>query len=166
MGMDMNMGECGMTMYFHFDSSDDCVLFAGWKINNDAKYIMTCLCLFALCIVREFVLYSQKYFEIATLSGKLVPFWPTLQRLQEMSTLRSVVNPNVNEQSTDLSQRMLRKNSANDPRKAVTLKLRLTDVALYGLALILVVMTFNAGLVMVVIAGYCTGRFIFHRRTQ
>jgi F0F1-type ATP synthase assembly protein I len=56
--------------------------------------------------------------------------------------------------------------------QVITVRMRLVDTLFYGLSLILgyslmlIVMTFNAGLVLVVIAGYCCGRFFFHRKTQ
>ena len=164
--MDMS---CGMKMYFHWDSSDDCVLFKHWKVDDTSKYIFTCFALFILCIIREFVLYLSKYYEITTLSGRPVPFWPTLKRLQELSVLYSVQHPSDDKQSAILPGV---KKSMDDYHKSVTLELRIIDTILYGISLILgyclmlVVMTFNAGLILVIVGGYCIGRFVFHRQIQ
>ena len=161
--------DCGMKMYFHWDSSDDCVLFKKWKVDETGKYILTCFGLFILCIIREFVLYASKYYEIKTLSGKPVPFWPTFKRLNELSTLYSVVNPS----QSGISDKMIpHKKSNDDYHKSVTLELRIIDTFLYGISLILgyslmlIVMTFNVGLIIVIVCGYCFGRFLFHRQVQ
>ena len=141
------------------------MLFKTWKIDSTTKYTLTCFALFALCIVREFILYVSKYYEIATLSNKLIPLWPSIKQVQEASAINSVDGIGyVNDKNIG----MIRKNKA----QPVTLKLRLIDCALYGISLILgyslmlVVMTFNSGLIMVIVAGYCVGRFIFHRKAQ
>eukprot|EP01084_Bolivina_argentea_P270017 459032_1 len=164
--MDM---DCGMTMYFHWDSSDDCVLFKHWKINETYKYILTCFGLFSLCVIREFCLFAAKYYEIRTLSGKVVPFWPTFRRLEELSVLYSVNVPQAGDGKTS---KLIHRKSNGNYSKSVTLHLRIIDCVLYGISLILgyslmlVVMTFNAGLIIVVVCGYCTGRFLFHRQTK
>mmetsp|Transcript_43920 Transcript_43920/g.70444 ORF Transcript_43920/g.70444 Transcript_43920/m.70444 type:complete len:195 (-) Transcript_43920:61-645(-) len=165
--LQMSMGTCPMTMYFHF-GNDDCVLFKTWKFDTTTRYILTCVALCATCIFREFILYLQKYFEIATLSGKVVPFWPTFKRLEELSTLYAVINPS--EQHS--AKLIVHKKSNDNYHESVTLQLRCIDAFLYGLSLILgyalmlVVMTFNAGLIIVVVCSYCIGRFLFHRQTQ
>lgn len=161
--MDMS---CGMTMYFHWDSSDDCVLFKTWKIDSTTRYTLTCFAMFLLCIVREFILYVSKYYEISTLSDKMVPTWPTVKKLQEAAAIHSVNDIGYD---NDKKIGMIQKQQFGGP---ISLKLRMIDCALYGISLILgyclmlIVMTFNTGLIMVIIAGYCCGRFIFHRKTQ
>ena len=156
-------------MYFHWDSSADCVLFKGWKIDSNVSYVFTCFALFALCMVREGILYVQKYYEISTLSGQMVPFWPTLARLKEVAALQSVRTPDERSRDERSSHLIQNKGSLF---KAITVRMRLVDTALYGSSLILgyslmlIVMTFNAGLVLVIVAGYCCGRFFFHRKTQ
>eukprot|EP01084_Bolivina_argentea_P270016 459029_1 len=164
-----NMMSCGMTMYFHWDSGDDCVLFKNWDINETYKYILTCFGLFFVCIIREFFLFVGKYYEIRTLSGEAVPFWPTFRRLEELSVLSSINVENVNQ---DKKAKLMNEKSNNYYHQSVTLKLRIIDCMLYGISLILgyslmlVVMTFNTGLILVIICGYCVGRFLFHRQTK
>lgn len=168
--MDMS---CGMNMYFHWDPpamSPDCVLFKSWKPDETGQWILACLALFFLCIVREFVLYLSKYYEITTLSGRIVPFWPTVTRLKDLSVLYSVQHPGYDDKDNPMIPSA--KKSTDDYHKSVTLKLRIIDTVLYGISLILgyclmlVVMTFNTRLIIAVVIGYCAGRFIFHRQIQ
>eukprot|EP01083_Nonionella_stella_P173969 601803_1 len=166
----MDMGSCGMTMYFHWDSSSDCVLFETWSINNTWNYMLTCVALFALCVLREFSIYVAKYYEMSTLSRKPIPFWPTKKRYEELWFMysesqrdakgKAAAVPLIARKSTDMYDRL------------VTFRLRFIDCFLYGAsltlgyALMLIVMTFNAGLIIVVVCGYCFGRLIFRRQVQ
>ena len=177
--MDMS---CGMYMYFHWDTPapsmmgmknpDDCVLFKSWSMSNTGKYVGACFALFFLCLIREFVLYLSKYYEITTLSGRIVPFWPTVTRLKELSVLYSVQHPGPNGNGKGDAMLPSAKKSMDDYHKSVTLKLRIIDTILYGISLILgyclmlVVMTFNTRLIITIVIGYCFGRFIFHRQIQ
>eukprot|EP01083_Nonionella_stella_P057468 150847_1 len=101
-----------------------------------------------------------------------MPFWPNVQRLKELSALNSVINPNAINADNDKTVGII-SNKQKDiyQNRRATLKLRIIDCALYGISLILgyslmlVVMTFNVGLILVIVLGYGCGRFIFHRKT-
>merc|ERR1719195_849610 len=125
--MDMS---CGMTMYFHWDSSSDCVLFKGWKIDTSVSYVMTCFALFTLCLVREGILYLQKYYEISTLSGQDVPFWPTMARLKEVAALRSVRSPS--EPDHQREHLIQHRKGMEKIYKEITVRMRLVDTICYG----------------------------------
>ena len=59
MNMSMNMGDddCPMMkMYFH-SGTDDCILFKFWRPGNTAVFVISCIIVFILCIIR----YVWKY---------------------------------------------------------------------------------------------------------
>eukprot|EP00483_Globobulimina_turgida_P013437 UN13461 len=147
--------ECSMRLYFHCDVGVDCILFKSWK----NEYLVTSVILMLMCIVREYVIYAMKYYEIRSLTGRYIPFWPSTKVLDELMN----VNPL-------LLQR------GNVPRvhwrNPITLKLRIIDCVLYGISLMLgyglmlVIMTFNVCLIVVVIVGFCVGRMIFYPQSK
>eukprot|EP01084_Bolivina_argentea_P311371 538962_1 len=73
--MDM---QCSMKMYFHF--GNECILFKNWIPTDIIQLLSSCIGLFALCFVRELTLYIRQYYEISTLSGIFIPFWPTKKK--------------------------------------------------------------------------------------
>eukprot|EP00483_Globobulimina_turgida_P004462 UN04471 len=161
------MMVCPMTMYFHW-SNDECILFKHWHPTNSSEFAWSCIAIFAFCLLREFVLYIQKYFEIICLYQWIsIPLWPTSKQLNTFSLkVQSEMDSNMlHPQIKKLS------NNSKKNRNAITLKLRIIDSFLYaisitiGYSLMLIIMTFNSGLILMVVWGYCVGRFIFHRQT-
>ena len=154
--------ECTMDMSVHWGYGD-CILIKHWRPDNAKDFIISCIVLVLLCIVREYTTYSMKYYEIRSLTGKYMPFWPSEADIEEMDCLNvsgDCVNPLISPIARDYC------------RQPITLKLRVIDCLLHGLSLIigygmmLVVMTFNIGLILTIVIGYCLGRFIFDKQSK
>ena len=153
-----------MQAFFHWNV-DDCILFKTWCPQNGIEFVLSCTALFSLCLVREFLLYVQKYFEISMLCDKRLMFWPSMKKYHKARKMAPVMLPNE-----ELMRNNLQFASSISLRSKIGL--RIIDCILYGLTLILgycmmlVVMTFNVGLIISIVTGYCCGRFILYKRTQ
>eukprot|EP01084_Bolivina_argentea_P053789 98696_1 len=163
-GMSDNMGDmggCSMRMYFHFGFGGDneCILLKHWSPDNLSTFLLSCFVIFILCIIREFIIYIQKYYEVSTLSDQAVPFWSTKSKLDKHSTVSAedvyVTSPSHSADNAEL----------------ITIKSSIINCILYGCSLLLgyclmlVAMTFNVVLIIIIIFGHCSGRFVFYRQT-
>ena len=175
---------CTMTSYLHFSMENDCILFESWRVFDNMDYIVSCFILILLCITREYVIYAMKYYEIRSLTGRHVPFWPSNQELNELldinkfglnsiNTLHSLNSIHtINYSATDNPLMTRSKIPRNEWRNPITLKLRIVDCFLYGISLILgyglmlIIMSFNVGLMLIIVVGYCLGKFIFYKQTR
>ena len=158
-------GKCQMTMYFHWNAENECILFESWRPENTVDYIFAAIFLILICLMREYVIYCMSYYEIRSLTGRYVPFWPSNETLDELM--------NINNFSLSSNYLMTKSKIPRDHwRNPITLKLRIVDTILYGIsltlgyALMLIIMTFNIGLMIIIVIGYCLGRFIFHKQSK
>ena len=157
MRLDDNRKECAMQMLFHWGwTSGDCILFEQWQPDNFVDYMMTCMLLMVICIVREYLIYVMKYYEIRSLTGRHIPFWPSSKEMEESQIINSLMHPK----------------GFISWRQPITLQFRIIDCLLYGISLLLgyglmlAIMTFNIGILVTVVLSYMIGRFIFQRQTK
>ena len=169
---------CTMNQNFHWSLQNDCILFETWRATNTLDTIVSCIILILLCIAREYVIYAMKYYEIRSLVGRYVPFWPSNQELEELLDInkfglnRLKRGNSINYSATDNPLMSRSKMPREYWRNPITLKLRIIDCCLYGISLILgyglmlVIMTFNIGLMFIIVIGYCMGKFIFYKQSR
>jgi len=146
MGMDMGGGDvCPMSMTFHW-RVEECVLFSGWHIKTAGEFWLSGLAIIGFCIIRELLLYVSKRHE--------------LKALRDNTSKRSEDN-----------QHML---TEGLPKSIFRLpySFRVVDALLYGCSvamgywLMLIVMTYNAGLCFFVLFGFIFARLVFHTQTK
>ena len=152
--------ECPMSKYFHWNLDGECILFMNWRPQTMKGYLISAIFLILVCLMREFLIYYIKYYEIRSLTGRYIPFWPSIKEMEEMSMIYR--NPLMTKS----------KLPRDHWRNPITLKLRMIDCVLYGISLtlgyglMLVIMTFNIGFMIIIVCGYCLGRFIFTKQTK
>merc|ERR1712173_578883 len=117
-----------------------------------------------LCLFREYATYSMRYYEIRSLTGKYVPFWPSEEDIDQMDICLEQKGNCVNPLISPIAREYC--------RPPITLRLRMIDCLLHGLSLLigysmmLIMMTFNIALILTIVFGYCLGRFIFDKRNK
>ena len=131
--MMMMMGDCPMIMYFHWNMQD-CVLFYQWHPTNPWQYSLTLVILFLMCIIREFIIYIGKWYELKTLhphkflliSNK---FWITGNDVKYFTSkvyLKNTVNNNSNNNHSN--SKSTKNSKKNDDAGLLTAPISINDV--------------------------------------
>ncbi|KAK2719925.1 high affinity copper uptake protein 1-like [Artemia franciscana] len=154
-------GHGGMIMYFHFGYENETVLFQGWTLNSVEALIGTCIGIFFLAIFYEGLKYFREYL-----------YKKSAAAVVQYSSVSEPQLSNGNGATT--IQPKPRTMSASDLDGIITIQpmqmlsgshfaqtlLHLAQITL-SYFLMLIVMTYNAWLMIAICAGSAVGYFLF-----
>ena len=154
----MDMDNCPMRMYFHWDIND-CILFYQWQPKNVWQYTLSLVTIFIMCILREFILYIGNWYEFKTLYPQkfenINKFWVTsydIKRIEKMQSKVKIIdnnNPINRNDDGSLSPSLSSKSKQMWYSDGYPLYLRIIDGITYGFSLLfsywlmLIAMTYN-----------------------
>ncbi|RDB16712.1 Copper transport protein CTR2 [Hypsizygus marmoreus] len=163
-GHDMPMGpKCSLHMLWNTQIIDTCIVFPSWHISSTASFVVSCLLIVALGVLYEYLREFQKRYDVH-LALSLASSGAKGKARAGAGSGRSSPDPAEEESGLLTGRRLLRASATGTP---VPLSSRVIRATLYGATvflsffLMLVFMTYNAYLIVSVVAGAAIGHYVF-----